>query len=387
MSSSVQESVQQMSSSVQESVQQMSSSVQESVQHSSSSVHQTSSNSVQQLSSSIMEESKSELSDESGAAEKLKQLISEKFEVTPKDFGDLEKADIVKTEEHSFSSSSSSHQASVTKVSTTGQPGEEPVVQIEESSTSEKSCAVSSMKAVDGEVVESAESAELSREEIAKTAIGQGDQLKESSAVLTENAGINIKDGEVVSSHQNTSLIENTDGGHELVADEKSSVKAEDSAVMNSSMDDEQEKFEAVPVKLETSEQAEIEKSKSRSDSASADEREAPQATSDDVENLPPPEDLDLPPPPPPTNEDFPPPPPMEDELPPPVDEEDVDGGSAGNDPRSSYAALVTPSGFVSPTRDETDANRRSFTSSLLASGGGSTDGSPTDTLPPPPSE
>jgi hypothetical protein len=62
-------------------------------------------------------------------------------------------------------------------------------------------------------------------------------------------------------------------------------------------------------------------------------------------------DDDDLPPPPP-VEEDFPPPPPaagMEDDLPPP--ESPVDS-------RSSYAALVTPSGFVSPT----ETSRRKFT-------------------------
>jgi hypothetical protein len=63
-------------------------------------------------------------------------------------------------------------------------------------------------------------------------------------------------------------------------------------------------------------------------------------------------DDDDLPPPPP-VEEDFPPPPPaagMEDDLLPPP-ESPVDS-------RSSYAALVTPSGFVSPT----ETSRRKFT-------------------------
>ena len=63
----------------------------------------------------------------------------------------------------------------------------------------------------------------------------------------------------------------------------------------------------------------------------------------------------DLPPPPPPV-EEFPPPP-LEADLPPPVDDLD----SSGEMKSSSYVALVSPAGFVSPTRDETDANRRSF--------------------------
>ena len=62
----------------------------------------------------------------------------------------------------------------------------------------------------------------------------------------------------------------------------------------------------------------------------------------------------DLPPPPPPAD-DFPPPPPLDEEFPPPEGLESPTGS------RTSYAALVTPSGFVSPIRDETDANRRNF--------------------------
>ncbi len=62
-------------------------------------------------------------------------------------------------------------------------------------------------------------------------------------------------------------------------------------------------------------------------------------------------DDDDLPPPP--VDDDFPPPPPaagMEDDLlPPPESPVDL---------RSSYAALVTPSGFVSPT----ETSRRKFT-------------------------
>jgi len=65
--------------------------------------------------------------------------------------------------------------------------------------------------------------------------------------------------------------------------------------------------------------------------------------------------------PPPPSQDEFPPPPP-EAELPPPVAELDSPSG----DSKSSYAALVTPSGFMSPTRDETDASRRTFAKSLL---------------------
>jgi hypothetical protein len=62
-------------------------------------------------------------------------------------------------------------------------------------------------------------------------------------------------------------------------------------------------------------------------------------------------QDFDELPPPPPVEDDFPPPPPaMEDDLLPPP-ESPVDS-------RSSYAALVTPSGFVSPT----ETSRRKFT-------------------------
>ena len=69
------------------------------------------------------------------------------------------------------------------------------------------------------------------------------------------------------------------------------------------------------------------------------------------------PED-DLPPPPSPLQDDFPPPPldlniPVPAELDPP-------------ELRSSYAALVTPTGFISPNREEADASRRSFANRLI---------------------
>ena len=62
--------------------------------------------------------------------------------------------------------------------------------------------------------------------------------------------------------------------------------------------------------------------------------------------------------PPPPAQDEFPPPPSEAELPPPPVAELDSPGGG---DSKSSYAALVTPSGFMSPTRDETDASRRTF--------------------------
>ena len=61
--------------------------------------------------------------------------------------------------------------------------------------------------------------------------------------------------------------------------------------------------------------------------------------------------------PPPPLAEEFPPPPPpLDEDLPPPAELESPTGS------RTSYAALVTPTGFVSPTRDEKNASMRSFT-------------------------
>lgn len=67
---------------------------------------------------------------------------------------------------------------------------------------------------------------------------------------------------------------------------------------------------------------------------------------------------------------EFPPPPVDLDDFPPPPKEEDLpptDAPDSSPDCRSSYVTLVTPSGFVSPTRDENDANRRNFANSLLS--------------------
>merc|ERR1711892_1291923 len=99
------------------------------------------------------------------------------------------------------------------------------------------------------------------------------------------------------------------------------------------------------------------------------------------VDDLPPPA-VFLPPPaedlPSPTDEIIPPAPIVEeigninevkqtaeDPLPPAsVGEEEADSSTGS---RSSYVALVSPTGFVSASRDDTDASRRMFTSSLLS--------------------
>ena len=134
--------------------------------------------------------------------------------------------------------------------------------------------------------------------------------------MLQESSSLQIKDGDVVSSVTDASFVEHKDG--ELVA-----------SVTDAS--------------LVENKDGEVE--------ASVTDASFVNHTDDQPED-------DLPPPPSPLQDDFPPPPldlniPVPAELDPP-------------ELRSSYAALVTPTGFISPNREEADASRRSFANRLI---------------------
>jgi len=274
--------------------------------------------------------------------DKLGALLQEKMNSSivqgEGDLGEVTAASTV-VSESTFSSSSSSRQA-VTKISVSGAEGAEPVVQVEESKQEEKSVAVSASKVVDGQLVESKEEAELERTEVVLAASQQGDKVTESSAVLKESAGISVQDGKVVSTHQDSSFTEHTDADSDKPVTSLNPAEAVLGEVLDNLPDHPVEVDEPPPVAVETTPAENATNALAVAAVAETDEETFP---------------------PPPSQDEFPPPPP-EAELPPPVAELDSPSG----DSKSSYAALVTPSGFMSPTRDETDASRRTFAKSLL---------------------
>jgi len=300
---------------------------------------------------------------------------------------------------------------SSTSIMGTGDSEPQVVSKVEETSSVEKSSASSAMKMVGGEVVSSLEEAEKSKEESMAVAVQEGDIVKESSAVLSESSALKVADGEVLESHQESSFKESDN--------ERNLSEQIDSSDIQETIEDKTE------VVTEESVKREIEKEKESSSSASsaADEEEK-KIQNDDDELLPPPPSEDFPPPPSedmmpsvddlpppsvflpppvedlpspteeiippaPLDEEIPPPAPMDDEIVPPApiveeigaiaevkqivddilppapeSEEEADSSTGS---RKSYVALVSPTGFVSASRDDTDASRRMFTSSLLS--------------------
>jgi hypothetical protein len=301
---------------------------------------------------------------------------------------------------------------SSTSIMGTGDSEPQVVSKVEETSSVEKSSASSAMKMVDGEVVSSLEEAEKSKEESMAVAVQEGDIVKESSAVLSESSALKVADGEVLESHQESSFKESDN--------ERNLSEQIDSSDIQETIENKTE------VVTEESVKKEIEKEKeSSSASSSADEEEKnKQNEVADDELLPPPPSEDFPPPPsedmmpsvddlpppsvflPPPVDDLPspteeiiPPAPLDEEIPPPAtmddeivppapiveeigaitevkqiaedilppapgSEEEADSSTGS---RKSYVALVSPTGFVSASRDDTDASRRMFTSSLLS--------------------
>ena len=154
--------------------------------------------------------------------------------------------------------------------------------------------------------------------------------MTEQSAILEESSASQSKDGQLINSIIDSSFVEFKDG--EVVASQGGG------------------DIVVAPTVQELAPQMEVEELGLGQDGGNA---------SIDVDCE---QDDDLPPPPPPLNDDFPPPPTDLDIAVPAVAPE----GSESTTARSSYAALVTPTGFISPTREDTDASRRSFTNRYL---------------------
>merc|ERR1719319_2132474 len=110
----------------------------------------------------------------------------------------------------------------------TSEGGGEPQVvsKVEETSSVVESSAASAVTVVDGEVVSSKEEAAMSKEETAATAIREGDEIKESSA-------IKMADGEVVEQHQASDFKE-TENVNKIVEDAIESGITEAAAIESS---------------------------------------------------------------------------------------------------------------------------------------------------------
>jgi len=195
----------------------------------------------------------------------------------------------------------------------TTKDGEEPVTKVEQLTSVQSAKAASEIHQDQGQIVSIVELADTNKQEKAVTALGQGNQMTENSSVYSESAGVAIKDGQVQSSHKTSSFTENND----------------------------------LPSKIQVPDLLDLD------------------------EDLPPPPACDDFPPPPPIENDDPPPPPLSSSA---MCEYALESRSSSSamceypsESRSSYVTLVTPTGFVSPSRDENDANRRTFANSLLA--------------------
>jgi len=377
-------------------------------------VSETSSNSMQESSKSVVMNSSANLSEPTGLlnsmADTLKMLDTGRDETNNIEdkmmmmIGDRDKTDdmdlstgVSKVSSQQMTSSSSTSQSvSMSTTSTYGNGDLEPIVvsKVEESISKEESAKSMAVEIVNNEVVSIKEEAEMSKLEMAKSKVECGDSLIESSACLAEAVGLKVEDGQIVESHEESEFQENTQEHKkveqienttpEVVMDvEKITLEKRDSSSSQSSNEDRTYVNEIIL------------------------NEDLPPPPSEDFPLPPPPEDCidDLPPP-----ADFLPPPTSvltvsiddtttsnitvvdgpvqvaiddivnnqvlesvsdEDEILPPApigDETDSPTGS-----RSSYVALVSPTGFVSSARDETDASRRVFTSSLLLNDVGET--------------
>jgi len=260
---------------------------------SESSIEQTSSSSSSKVESATTIEQQSAMI----SADLLEQRSSTNLDHHSEDLK------IVKAVVTHSAETSSEQVSSCIKTTCVGDSDEPVAIEVERTKSEQSSKAATQVEQVNGITVSSEESAEVSNHQNAITLHLKNDQVNESSAVLSESAGISVKDGVLLSSHQRSSYTENADN-------------------------------------LLTT-----------------------------TNEIPPDEDLPPPPSPPACDDDsLPPPPPASllDELPPPVSLSPECPGPP--DPRSSYVALVSPAGFVSPTREENNANRLSFANSLLSS-------------------
>merc|ERR1719232_1331591 len=249
--------------------------------------------------------------------------------------------------------SSSSTSQSVSKVSssmTTTSGDGDPVVscQIEESSLNEASATCSAIEMKDGEVVSSMEQSGQSRDEAVRNATMEGDSMIETSAQLHQAAMVTKADGDIVQQHQESDFTEDR-----KEVNMQQTIENDDDSKKDLDM-----------------EKGDEEEDKGKDSSSSSDEEEKRSIAEVDDQLPPPPQD-DFPPPPAETDmitsvEDLPPPvfdlpSPSDELLPPPsipnceedenndvvLEKDESNTEEASKDGKSSYVALVSPTGFV----------------------------------------
>merc|ERR1712223_2175654 len=230
---------------------------------------------------------------------------------------------------------------------------------VEESVSASSASQSVGVEIVDGVVKSCVEEQTQQTQQAVRCLEKDNDTVKESQAVIQEAVGILVADGEVIQSHQEREINENS-----------SETKIESAG---ETQIQEEEQVTEESVKQEMEKKAESPSSSSSSSSSSDEKKSLIEVDPEDI--LPPPPLEDFPPPPADLSqmmtsvEDLPPPvfdlpSPTEEDLPPPnklqhdddvnegmtngnKDEETPDGGEdAGKEAKSSYVTLVSPTGF-----------------------------------------
>jgi len=303
-----------------------------------------------------------EISFETQKANMIKSMANEPSMRNEIETGNVTSDNVTNLSVKKMSSSSSSTQSSSVKtMSVSSSDDKEPVVSCisEENTSKTESAAVSEATVVNGEVVSSLDEAESIHEENASLTIKDNNTEEHMSTTLIESKGMKSENGVAQISFQNSS-------------EETKSVNS----ITQNREDLAQGEFE---VEKEGLGKVCSSSSSSTSNSTNKDEGE-----SDDDDNLPPPPLEDIP-----SysiendmksvEEDTPLPPVFQDHILPvdpshsiddnshPENEnsEEVDSVSPSH---SSYVGLISPSGFSSSAREETESSRKMFTSSLLTS-------------------
>merc|ERR1711892_327428 len=303
-----------------------------------------------------------EISFETQKANMIKSMANEPSMRNEIETGNVTSDNVTNLSVKKMSSSSSSTQSSSVKtMSVSSSDDKEPVVSCisEENTSKTESAAVSEATVVNGEVVSSLDEAESSHEENASLTIKDNNTEEHMSTTLIESKGMKSENGVAQISFQNSS-------------EETKSVNS----ITQNREDLAQGEFEV--------EKEGLGKVCSFSSSSTSNSTNKDEGESDDDDNLPPPPLEDIP-----SysiendmksvEEDTPLPPVFQDHILPvdpshsiddnshPENEnsEEVDSVSPSH---SSYVGLISPSGFSSSAREETESSRKMFTSSLLTS-------------------
>merc|ERR1711892_997742 len=320
------------------------------------------SESVTEKSTDDKSENDIEISFETQKANMIKSMANEPSMRNEIETGNVTSDNVTNLSVKKMSSSSSSTQSSSVKtMSVSSSDDKEPVVSCisEENTSKTESAAVSEATVVNGEVVSSLDEAESIHEENASLTIKDNNTEEHMSTTLIESKGMKSENGVAQISFQNSS-------------EETKSVNS----ITQNREDLAQGEFEV--------EKEGLGKVCSFSSSSTSNSTNKDEGESDDDDNLPPPPLEDIP-----SysiendmksvEEDTPLPPVFQDHILPvdpshsiddnshPENEnsEEVDSVSSSH---SSYVGLISPSGFSSSAREETESSRKMFTSSLLTS-------------------